>query len=786
MGRTLLLPFRASFFGAVALLLTHRVKTCSVFAATTCAVGTSRDNSTDSCVCDANTLERTRCHDKPTTARRNEDVEGYDNDAIDTVYIAGLFDTDNFGWGESLFHHVVDMINDRTDGWYDHLFSDGATIMANVSNSMCDPDIAARKYWDLKTSWGSPLHGVVGCRCSGASMSVARIAGLENVPQVSMSSSSSKLSNTENFPSFFQTVAPADHRGDAGALAAMFRSFCWDRVSVINTDTQYTNDIATDFTKVWADEQAEWGIECPVTDEADKRTGKVAYSRTIKLNSDGTLDDESVTQALEGIPSDDPRVNSRIILLLAHSQHSFGIIKRAADIAGLHRDIVWVGSQGWANRTPKDRSWMPTVPGYLGLVPHQNRDWAYQEFLEILQRRQRMSGQSVMDGITDWAVAMLVDSVLSMATAISTVPPDYRSDGRMVVSALTNVNLNGTSGEVSFTAEGDRANPKYDIVNLAFADDIGWKKVGTISLSSDMDAVPNVNVGISDICWAVDGCSLASPQSDKYPVPPPPEKVPIWVAIVIPLIALVVVALSCKYWRSKRKKKLLKSNIDELQGRLKAMNNIDDELVGLDKTVEDAKAKQQLLIMKRFALQGTPTTWSDAKETLVEVPPDNEQYWQVCDKLKATMDNAWISKLWRVQNKSLWTFYSFHKDRLAMHGVDHNERSAWHGTSSLDPSIIYNDQQDGFMMQFSSRGFWGRGIYFADKSVYSHSYSYNPSMQSTERPKSTNDEREMFLVNLLRGNEIFMDRDTGGAKANECKNLTAPPPFQARTSSTTL
>ena len=33
----------------------------------------------------------------------------------------------------------------------------------------------------------------------------------------------------------------------------------------------------------------------------------------------------------------------------------------------------------------------------------------------------------------------------------------------------------------------------------------------------------------------------------------------------------------------------------------------------------------------------------------------------------------------------------------------------------------------------------------------------------------------MFLVNLLRGNEIFMDRGTISAKANECKNLTSPP-----------
>lgn len=44
---------------------------------------------------------------------------------------------------------------------------------------------------------------------------------------------------------------------------------------------------------------------------------------------------------------------------------------------------------------------------------------------------------------------------------------------------------------------------------------------------------------------------------------------------------------------------------------------------------------------------------------------------------------------------------------------DHGERDVWHGTSSLDPSVIYDDQQDGFMMQFAARGFWGRGLYYA-------------------------------------------------------------------------
>lgn len=74
-----------------------------------------------------------------------------------------------------------------------------------------------------------PLHGVIGCRCSGASMAVARIAGLEHVPQISASSTSPKLSNTDDFPYFFRTVAPDGPAGTLGALIQLFREFDWVR-----------------------------------------------------------------------------------------------------------------------------------------------------------------------------------------------------------------------------------------------------------------------------------------------------------------------------------------------------------------------------------------------------------------------------------------------------------------------------------------------------------------------------------------------------------------------------
>ena len=79
---------------------------------------------------------------------------------------------------------------------------------------------------------------------------------------------------------------------------------------------------------------------------------------------------------------------------------------------------------------------------------------------------------------------------------------------------------------------------------------------------------------------------------------------------------------------------------------------------------------------------------------LNEILQSDDEYWTMHEKMKETMEDAWISKLWRVQNQSLWTYYSFHKDRILMNGDDPQEKQVWHGTSSLDPGVIFNDLND--------------------------------------------------------------------------------------------
>lgn len=621
----------------------------------TCGADTLAVN--DQCLCDTAACLNTTGTD--VTELLDENV----------VYLAGIFDVANYGWGSTIFNFTVSLLNDKTDGWHDDVLLD-TEIRYSIGDAACDADKAVAAYWNLR-----PMHAVVGCRCSGASAAVARIAGLEGVPQISPVSTSSKL---DNYPLFSRTVAPDDERGEVGAVRSMLQAFGWNRVHILSTDTPFAKDIATDFRKLWQ--------------------GEIASSATFTFTANGDIDPVSVAAVLSSIPVND----SRIILLAAHDQHSYPIIRQALEM-GFQPDTVWVGMSWPGARMPSDTSWIPPIPGFIGLIPFRNRNSVYQDYIQRLQAAQAADGVEVWTEFDHYAVGYMVDSILAMATALGEVPVDQRRNGTLVTSTLRSLTLNGVSGELSFTDSGHRQDPRFTVSNMQKDADgnFRWVTIGSTGTEAG-----STELYLNQTCFAEAGCGLKEAPSDTYPVPIEPV-VDLWVAIVIPIIALLLVAVIIKYWRSHKKKVALKNTMSDMQKKMEEMKVIDDELLGIDDQVERAKLRKDSLILKRSALQDKPDHWCVSDKTLVEVEPNDDQYWDVTDRLQDTMSDAHVSKLWRIQNKSLWSYYSFHKDRLSMNGIDHNEQSVWHGTSNLDPAAIYNDRQDGFMMQFSSDGFWG-------------------------------------------------------------------------------
>lgn len=155
----------------------------------TCGDNTVLDAASQQCVCDLSS--------PPSTV----------DDDPNVLQIGGIFDSTTYHWGPAVFDLTVQLLNQREWG----VLPAGMRIEYAIENSNCDETTAARSYWNLRTR---NLHCIIGARCSGASVSLARIAQLEGVPQLSPASNSAKLSDDQEFPLFSRLVAPNNEMGE--------------------------------------------------------------------------------------------------------------------------------------------------------------------------------------------------------------------------------------------------------------------------------------------------------------------------------------------------------------------------------------------------------------------------------------------------------------------------------------------------------------------------------------------------------------------------------------------
>ena len=111
---------------------------------------------------------------------------------------------------------------------------------------------------------------------------------------------------------------------------------------------------------------------------------------------------------------------------------------------------------------------------------------------------------------------------------------------------------------------------------------------------------------------------------------------------------------------------------------------------------------------------------------LLDPDPDAEsdEYDRVKGQFNCTLPQRKVNKIYRIQNKHLWTNYYDHSRRMldVNNGVL-REELLFHGTRQNDPKLIYRGT-DGFDMRHSNAGVWGRGNYFAANASYSDSYAY--------------------------------------------------------------
>jgi ABC-type branched-subunit amino acid transport system substrate-binding protein len=473
------------------------------------------------------------------------------------LFLGGIIDTTAFTWIPDIFEYTVQLINQG--GWRDDVLQgfgpDEGDLKLSyaIGNSECSESAAVRRYWELRTqNQNIPPHGIIGARCSEASIALAHTSGLECVPMLSPSSGTAQFSSSpDEFPFFSRMVAPDNERGGVGALIALLRAFEWERVRILATDTEYATDMVNEFQKLWVGEHGSW------TGSADSHT----LRRDIRDPTRKKMDREFVERTLQAIPKD-----SRIILLVAHAEHAYEILKIAQDI-NFQPDTVWVGPSSWVDRMDGDvaelEKKLPNYPGYLGIAPFRNRDDPiYKDYLSGLQKWQGSLNKTVLEDLPPFA-SETVDAIIVMAKALSETPANQRRVGSVVVDRLRSIAINGVSGRVEFDpTTGDRKNPMYSIYNArSETGKLVWEKVGDVGI-----VVGSAEMSFDNVCFAQFGCGAENTPLDTYPeakVPLPP-----WVMAVLAILSLLFLALAFKYWRSRKSKNSIKAELMAFQNSI--------------------------------------------------------------------------------------------------------------------------------------------------------------------------------------------------------------------------
>ncbi|TDH14800.1 hypothetical protein EPR50_G00024690 [Perca flavescens] len=122
-----------------------------------------------------------------------------------------------------------------------HIYDSCASVPATVhvafqlSNAL-DPVF----YTGNNCSQSGMVMAVVGESASSPSISMSRIIGPFNIPQVSHFATCACLSDKQQYPNFFRTI-PSDHF-QADALAKLVKHFGWTWIGAVRSDSDYGNN----------------------------------------------------------------------------------------------------------------------------------------------------------------------------------------------------------------------------------------------------------------------------------------------------------------------------------------------------------------------------------------------------------------------------------------------------------------------------------------------------------------------------------------------------------------
>jgi hypothetical protein len=161
---------------------------------------------------------------------------------------------------------------------------------------------------------------------------------------------------------------------------------------------------------------------------------------------------------------------------------------------------------------------------------------------------------------------------------------------------------------------------------------------------------------------------------------------------------------------------------------------------------------------------GYPPTWEGAEAQtenlrLVAVAEGSAEWAEVERRFAtAAKKGKELLGVQRVQNKLLWRYYADQRARLgALRGAPLAEARLWHGTSRAEPRLLFNGEE-GFDTRFSNKGYFGTGVYFAEKASYScGSYAFAvPDAEDIGAAKAGPGRKAVLLAQVLTGEAYEM------------------------------
>ena len=168
--------------------------------------------------------------------------------------------------------------------------------------------------------------------------------------------------------------------------------------------------------------------------------------------------------------------------------------------------------------------------------------------------------------------------------------------------------------------------------------------------------------------------------------------------------------------------------------------------------------RQLLLEAEKKALKSVdvPQSWSPQTSDFAtfKIQRGTGEWDHVQGLIQATVPNALIQSVERIQNLWLWEKYAFAKHRLSKknHG-DVNEKDLFHGTSSISPEKVLKSEH-GFDFRKARQGLWGEGAYFAVNASYSGgSYAYHKGNQI-----------QIILAKVLTGDTCHFQQSNNSLK----------------------